>query len=184
MKSNFYTDKELKEIGFKSVGKNVKVSRKCSIYGAENMEIGNDVRIDDFCVLSGKVKIGNYVHISAYNALYGRFGIEIGNFCGISPRCTLFSASDDFSGEHMISPMVPEDLTQLTMGKIVLNDYCQVGANSIVMPAVVIEEGAVCGAYSFVNHSLPAWTINVGIPCNTLEERHRNPKELSKKIIF
>lgn len=182
MTSSFYTDEELKEIGFKSIGKNVKISRKCSIYGAENIEIGHDVRIDDFCILSGEIKIGNYVHISAYNALYGRFGIKIGNFCGISPRCTLFSASDDFSGEYMISPMVPEDLIHLTTGKIVLNDYCQIGANSIVMPAVVFEEGAVCGAFSFVNYSLTAWTTNAGIPCRTIKERKKNPKELSKKI--
>lgn len=182
MKTNYYTETELKKIGFKSIGRNVLISRKCSIYDAKNICIGDHVRIDDFCILSGNITIKNYVHISAYTALYGRFGITIGNFCGISPRCTLFSATDDFSGEYMISPMVPKELIHLTTGPIILNDYCQIGVNSIVMPNITFKEGAVCGAFSFVNHSLPAWSINVGIPCCRLKERKKNPQELSKKI--
>lgn len=65
MKSNFYTEQELSELGLKSFGKNVLISRKCSIYGADNVTIGSHVRIDDFCVLSGHITIGNYIHISA-----------------------------------------------------------------------------------------------------------------------
>ena len=180
--SNFYTPDELKGLGLKSFGKNVFISRKSSIYDAEHISIGNNVRIDDFCILSGCISIGNYVHISAYNALYGRFGIKICDYCGVSPRCSLFSASDDFSGTYMISPMVPEKLTHLSSGKIILNNYCQIGANSVVMPHVVFEEGAVCGVFSFVKSSLTPWSVNVGIPCKFIKQRKKNPKELSKKI--
>lgn len=59
--SNFYNEVELKNLGLKSYGENVLISKKCSIYGAENIEIGNNVRIDDFCILSGEIKIGNCV---------------------------------------------------------------------------------------------------------------------------
>lgn len=44
----FLTEKEIKILNFKSIGKNVLISDKASIYGAENMSIGNNVRIDDF----------------------------------------------------------------------------------------------------------------------------------------
>ncbi len=182
MKSGFYSQTELQQLGLKSFGHNVLISRKCSIYGAENISVGNNVRIDDFCILSGNITVGNYVHISAFNALYGRFGIEIGDFCGISPRCTLFSASDDFSGQHMVSPMVPEELISLSTGKIILNKYCQIGANSIVMPNIVFEEGAVCGAFSFVNKALDAWSINAGIPCKKIKNRDKNILNLVKNI--
>ena len=183
MKSNFYSVFELKSLGFKYVGTNVLISKKCSIYGAENISVGNNVRIDDFCILSGNITIGNYVHISAFSALYAKFGICIGDFCGISPRCTLFSASDDFSGNYMISPMVPENLTHLSKGKIILNNYCQIGANSVIMPAVIFEEGSVCGAFSFVNASLKEWTINKGIPCKFYKTREKNIKVLSKDLV-
>jgi len=182
MSNSFYSDGELAKLGLKSFGKNVLISRKCSIYGAQNISIGNNVRVDDFCILSGNIKIGNYVHISAYSALYGLGGIEIGNFCGVSPRCTLFSASDDFSGEHMISPMVPEELTKVDARKIVMKDYSQLGTNSSIMPGVIIGEGAVLGAHSLVKDNLDDWSISVGVPAKMVKQRSRKVKELSEKV--
>ena len=180
--NGFYLREELLGFGFKSLGEDVNISRKASIYGAELMTIGNHVRIDDFCILSGHVKLGHYVHISAWSGLYGRYGIDVGDFCGVSPRSILLSASDDFSGEFMVSPMVPEALTHLTTGTVVLKNYCQVGAGSVVMPGAVFHEGAVCGAMSFVNRSLEAWTVNAGIPCRRLKKRSNRAKELSLTI--
>lgn len=60
----YYTDEELKNFGFKFVGKNVKISDKASIYNFDQISIGDNSRIDDFCVISGKVKIGRNVHIT------------------------------------------------------------------------------------------------------------------------
>ena len=180
--NSFYSEDELKELGFKEYGKNVLISRKTSIYGAENISIGNNVRIDDFCLLSGEITIGNYVHISAYNALYGKFGITINDFCGISPRSTLLSATDDFSGNYMISPMVPEEYTNVTGGEIVLEKYVQVGTNSTVMPKVKLHEGAVCGAYSFIKNDLEEWSVYVGIPARKIKDRNKNVIKLSENL--
>ena len=82
--NSFYTEKELKAIGFKKLGKNVLISKKASIYGANNMEIGNNVRIDDFCFLSGRIILGDYIHISAYSKKEeGKEGIEMEDFSGL-----------------------------------------------------------------------------------------------------
>lgn len=75
--NNFYNKEELKQIGFKSIGEDVLISKKASIYSPKSIIIGDHVRIDDFTILSGNITIGNYVHISAFVSLYGRFGIEI-----------------------------------------------------------------------------------------------------------
>lgn len=180
--SSFYTGEELKELGFKSVGKEVYISKKASIYGAEKISIGNHVRIDDFCILSGNIEIGNYVHIAAYVALYGKEGIKISDFCGCSARCTIYSATDDFSGEYMISPMVSEELTNVTGGKVTLEKFVQLGANTVVMPDLTIGEGTSVGAISFINKSLEEWGIYVGIPCKRIKNRKRNIENLSKNI--
>lgn len=181
--NSFYSQEELKEIGFKSYGENVLISRKASIYSPERIKIGNNVRIDDFCILSGNVEIGNYVHISAYVALYGKEGILIKDFCGCSARCTIYSVTDDFSGEYMISPMVPNELTNITGGKVVLEKYVQLGANTVVMPDISIKEGTAVGAMSFVNKNLEEWSIYAGIPCKKIKERNKNIIKLSKKIV-
>ena len=182
MKSNFYDKKELIELGFKEIGEEVYISRKCSIYNASQISIGSNVRIDDFCILSGNITIGNYVHISAYNALYGKYGIKIGNFCGVSPRSIILSGSDDFSGEHMISPLVPEEYTNVSGGLVELKDYAQIGSNSIVFPSVMIGEGCSTGAFTLVNKNLDPWGIYVGIPARRIKERSKKVKELSKNI--
>ena len=44
--SSFYSQDELNKIGFKSVGKNVLISKKCSIYSTEHIEIKSNIRID------------------------------------------------------------------------------------------------------------------------------------------
>jgi galactoside O-acetyltransferase len=182
MVSNFYNEAELKELGLKSFGKNVLISRRCSIYGTGNISLGNNVRIDDFCILSGKISTGDYIHIAAGVKLYASAGLKIGNFCGISANSCIYTAVDDFSGEFMISPMVPEELTNPSKGEVVLEDFVQLGANTIITPGLKLKEGAVTGAMSFVNRGLDPWTINFGIPCRFYKTRSMNAKELTKRI--
>lgn len=170
---SFYSDQELKELGFKSVGTNVRISRKASFYGTKQISIGDNVRIDDFCILSGEITLHSHIHISAYCALYGRFGIEVEDYAGISPRSTLFSAMDDFGGEWLIGPIHPEETTHVTGGKITLKRYSQIGSGCTLFPGVTLEEGSVVGAMSLVNKSLPSWTISIGIPARVLRERKR-----------
>lgn len=180
--SSFYSNEELIALGLKKIGNNVLISRKVSIYGAGEISIGNNVRIDDFCILSGKITIGNYVHISAFCALYGKYGIKIGNFCGCSPRTTIFSATDDFSGQFMISPMAPEEYTNVTGGIVELENFVQLGANSIVMPNVVLGQGVSTGAFTFITESLSEWSIYVGIPARKIKDRKKEILNLVKNI--
>lgn len=180
--NSFYTEDELKELGLKKYGKNVLISKKASFYGIQNISIGNNVRIDDFCLLTGDITIGNYVHISAYSALYGSFGIIINDFCGVSPHSILLSATDDFSGDYMISPIVSSKYTNIMGGKIILEKFVQIGTHSTVMPNVTCKEGSVCGAYTFINNDLATWTIYAGVPAKKLKNRNKNIIRLSKKI--
>jgi len=176
MKNSFLNDEEIIQLGLVSVGNNVKISRFAQFYGS-NITIGNNVRIDDFCIISGRVTIGSYVHISAYTALFGSKGIEIADYAGISPRCSIFSASDDFSGNFFIGPMINPEYTNVTGGLVKIGKYSQIGAGSIVFPSVLIEEGVAVGSMSLVNKNLSKWTIYVGIPVRRIKDRS---KELLK----
>ena len=169
----FYSQEELSSIGFKSIGENVLISRKASIYGANRMSIGHHVRIDDFCILSGAITLGSHIHIGAFCALYGAHGIEMADYTGLSPRCTVFSATDDFSGDYLISPMAPVAFTNVTGGTVVIKMYSQIGAGSIIMPDITIEEGVAVAAMSFVNSSIPAWSIYAGVPARKMKDRKK-----------
>jgi galactoside O-acetyltransferase len=182
MIGNFYSDVELKEFGLTGFGSNVLISRKCSIYDGANMSFGNNVRIDDFCILSGKITMGSYIHIAAGVKFYASAGLTIGNFCGISANSIIYTAVDDFSGESMISPMVPEELCNSTTGEVVLEDFVQLAPFTQIMPGIKCTEGSATGAFSFVNKSLRPWSINYGIPCKYVKERSQNCKKLAQGI--
>ena len=182
MSNSFYSKVEVQQLGFKTVGNNVLISKKTSLYGIEKITIGNNVRIDDFCILSGAISIGNYVHISAFVALYGSKGIKIGNYSGISPNSIIFSAVDDFSGEYFINPMIPSEFTNVKGGLVKLNDYVQLGVNTVVMPNITIGNGTVTGAFSFINKNLDDWSVYYGIPVKKIGKRKSTFLKNLKKI--
>ena len=172
--TSFYTEEELAKIGFKSIGKDVKLSRFARIYSPGKITIGNNVRIDDFCILSGNITLGSNIHISAYVALYGSMGIELEDYTGISPMTTIYSAMDDFGGEYLIGPIHPERTTNVTGGKVILKRFSQIGTHCVVFPSLTIGEGTVVGACSMVRHSLEPWGIYFGIPVQRNSDRNKN----------
>lgn len=172
--NSFYTEDELSKLGLKSYGKDVKLSRFARIYSPNKISIGNNVRIDDFCILSGDISIGSNIHISAYVALYGSLGIELEDYTGISPMSTIYSAMDDFSGDYLIGPIHPEEYTNVTGGKVILKRYSQIGTHCVVFPNLSIGEGSVVGACSLVNKNLEPWGIHYGVPVQRKAERKKN----------
>ncbi len=170
---SFYSENELQEIGFKSIGRNVKLSRKASIYSPGRISIGDNVRIDDFCILSGFITLGNNIHISAYVALYGAEGIVFEDYTGISARSTIYSAMDDFSGDYLVGPIHPEEYTHIIGGKVTVKSYTQIGANVLIFPNLTIGEGCVVGACSMVRKDLEPWGIYYGLPVKRIKERNK-----------
>ena len=183
MENSFYTIEELQKIGFKDVGKNCLISKKASFYGVEKICIGDNVRIDDFCILSGVLEIGNYVHIAAYSALYGGTeGIYVGDFAGVSSRVLIYAISDDYSGECMTNPMIPDEYKKLVSGPVNIGKHVIIGCSSVNMPGVTIGEGCAFGAFSYVNHDPEAWSINVGIPFKKINNRSHHLLELEEQF--
>lgn len=178
MSNSFLSQDELKELHFSSIGDAVLISRKASIYGAEKIRIGDNVRIDDFCILSGKITIGNYIHIAAYTALYGGDkGIVIQDFANISSKISIYSISDDYSGETMTNPMIPDEFKNVKSEKVVIERHVIIGSGCVVLPGVVLREGSSFGAMTLINRSSEPWSINAGIPFRKLRDRS---KELLK----
>ena len=81
----------------------------------------------------------------------------------------------------MIGAVIDDNYTNVTYGKIKLEKYVQLGANTVVMPNVTIKEGAVSGSMSLINKDLEPWTINVGVPCKKIKERSKELLELVKE---
>ena len=163
--TSFYSGSELKSLGLSKYGRNVSISKKCSLYKPEEIILGNNVRIDDFCILSGKISVGSYVHIAAYCSLFGRYGITLEDFSGLSARVSIYTTSDNYLGKCLTNSTVPDEFkVKMDMGPVVLRKHVIVGCGSIIMPNIELKEGVAVGALSFVGGNLEEWGIYAGNP--------------------
>ena len=172
--NSFLSRKELDTIGFGSIGNDVNISRHCSIYSPNNIHIGNHVRVDDFCILSGNVSIGNYVHIAAGVYLFaGESRIILEDFSGISSQSSVYAVSDDYVGGYLTNPMIPAKYRNIIVGEVVIGKHVVIGTHSVILPAVRIGCGSSIGAMSLVVKDVEAWGVYVGIPCRKIKDRER-----------
>lgn len=172
--TSFYDEKELQCLGLKAIGNNVLISKKASIYEAENISIGSNVRIDDFCILSGRIKIGNYVHIAAFCGLFaGDAGIEINDFVNISSKCNVYSISDDFSGNFMTSPLIPTQYKNIEKQKIIMEKHSIIGTASTLLPGAYLNEGTALGSMSMLKSKTEPWKIYAGVPAKPKKIRNK-----------
>lgn len=181
----YLTEEQVLTLGFKSIGKNVKISDKASFYNCKNISIGNNVRIDDFCVISAGhegMVIGNYVHIAVFCSLIGSALIKLEDFSGLSSRVSVYSSSDDYSGTYLTNPMVPNELANVLSAQVVIGKHVIIGSGSVVLPGVILEEGVAIGALSLVNNSCKEYGIYSGVPVRRIKDRGRGVKELELKV--
>lgn len=185
--SSFYTEKELSQIGFKSVGSNSKISKKSSFYNVDRIEIGNNVRIDDFCVISacseGFVKIGNRVHIAAHCFIEAPAGVTLDDFSGLAARCTIYGGSDDYSGDYLTNPCVPKKFRKCTNQHVHIKKHSVIANGCTVMLGVTVGEGSAVGSMSLVMNDIPDNTIAIGIPAKPMKKRNLNLFNLEKLLL-
>lgn len=182
--NSFYTKEELQNLGFKSIGADVLLSKKASIYGVENISIGNNVRIDDFVILSGHITIGNHIHISAGSILMAKKeGIYLEDFSAVSIGCKILGSSDDFRGDALVGPCVPMEYRKVISKPIRLEKFSLLGCNSTILPGGSLAEGVSVGASSLVIRPTKPWGVYFGIPARRIMERNKNILDLEKEFL-
>ena len=172
--TSFYDERELAALGLKSFGKDVKLSRKASVYSPATISIGDHVRIDDFCILSGRISLGSYIHIGAYSGLFGTEEIIMEDFSGLSSRVSIYTVSEDYLGLGLTNPTVPDEYRHPKKGAVRLCKHVIVGAGSVLLPGVTIGEGTAVGALALVMASLRPWKVATGAPARPRAERRRD----------
>lgn len=179
---SFYLKDELKELGLKYYGKNVKISRNAKFYNVEKISVGDNVRIDDFCILSGNITLGNNIHIAAYSAIYGgNLGVIIDDYANLSSRVSVYAVSDDYTGLTMTNPTIPEEFKNVYSAAVYIGKHVIIGSTSVVLPGVKIGEGSSFGCFSYINRDSESWSINVGIPFKKIKDRSKELLDLQKE---
>ena len=186
--ASFFSEKELKQFKFRSIGKNVFIKKNVGMFFIENISIGSNVRIDDNVIIvaskkNSPVRIGNYIHIASNCYLAGSDGIDMMDFTTLAPGVLIFSGSDDYSGKKLTNPMVGNPYIGGKFGKVTLCKHVIIGAGSVILPDVTIKQGSSVGALSLVNKNLNSWGVYSGIPAKKIKSRHKDILKLEKKFL-
>jgi acetyltransferase-like isoleucine patch superfamily enzyme len=183
----YYNAHELKNVGFRAVGHNVRIAKTCTIIGLENISIGNNVRIDGYCSIiaagQGWLTLGSYIHIGGYCLLNAGDGIQMDDFSGLSQGVRIYSRTDDYSGKYLTNPTVPEKYTGISRGAVTLCKHVIIGSGSIILPNVAIGTGSSVGALSLVSRSLDPWKVYAGCPAKKLKDRSKDLLNLESQLM-
>ena len=171
---------------FKSIGSGVQWGRNISLRHPGKITIGSNTAIDDYCLLDarsleqGEFRIGKHVLVARgclIQSKADRGFVEIGDNSVVSTHCILNSTggirigntvgigSDCFIGGGMYrttDPNIPIiKQTLYSVGPVVIEDDCWIGAGSIILDGVTIGKGSVIGAGAVVRQDIsPFTTVN------------------------
>lgn len=180
----YLSEDALAAMGFRSLGRNVRISDKASVYDAERISLGDNTRIDDFCVVSGTVTLGRNVYVGVFSNLAGgRSGITMGDFSTLAYATHLVAQSDDYSGETMTNPTIPAEYKREISEPIVIGRHVILGTGTVVLPGVTLPDGVSAGARTLFTESAEAWSIYVGTPARRVKARSQALLQLEREFL-
>lgn len=183
------------------VGRNVAFGVNVTIRHPGKIRIGDNVVIDDNCVLDAKgdgnngITIGNGVFIGKNTILTCHDGdivlednVNIGFNCVISSLSSIVLKKNNLlasfvylvGGDHIADRTdVPVLFQGRTSKGIVIEENCWLGAHVSVLDGSVVGRDSIIGANAVVNGTIPEFSIAVGAPARVLRDRREQKK--SKK---
>lgn len=132
----------------KKLGKGTIIKEGVTIYFPENVEIGENVTINEFCFIDG----------------YG--GVRIGNFVRIAHGVSIISEDHGFSVTNKPIYLFKKKSSPVNIG----NDVW-IGCKATILKGVSVGKGCVIGANSVVVSDIPEHSVAVGCPARVVRKR-------------
>jgi acetyltransferase-like isoleucine patch superfamily enzyme len=178
---------------FAEVGKKVVFGRDMTIRHPHKIKIGNNVALDDNCIVDAKgdenqgITIGNNVFIGRNSIVYCKGGdIVLEDDVNISSNCQIFSSNSltvgsgtmigAYSyflsgGEYDYEDPTPfaQQSGMETKGPLTIGRDCWLGARVTVLDGANIGDHCVIAAGAVVNKPIAASSIAAGIPAKIIK---------------
>ena len=167
MNHNFISSSRLKKLKLKSHGKKIQISPNVTIIGSDNIQMGDNVRIDDYTIISAKegfLKLGSNIHIGGQSYLGCGGGIEIKSNVNIAQGVKIYSKINDYLSAKK---------NKIIKGLVTIEKNVILGSNVVVIGKSKIKEGTTVGALSLVKQNLNSWSIYAGCPAKFIKKRKR-----------
>ncbi|MEG3930311.1 acyltransferase [Microcoleus sp. T3_B1] len=158
------------------VGQDVIIWPEAKIISPEVITIGDSVIIDDFVFIMGgkSTKIGSFVHIASFTSITGGGELVMEDFTGLSGGVRVYTGNENYSGGCLTNPSVPYPYRLATRSYVHIKKHAIIGANTVILPGVVIGEGAAIGANSLVTKDCEPWKTYFGSPAKAIKTRPQN----------
>ena len=159
------------------------------------IRIGDDVAIDDGCVLDAKgsgnrgIEIGSRVFLGRHTLLACKEGdIVLEDGVNVSYNCAVFSASSVRIGAQTLLAAYcyvvggghdfdRVDVPVVQQGRpskgIVVGPGGWLGAGAIVLDGVTVGPSAIVGAHAVVTQDVPGYAIVAGAPARVVRDRRQ-----------
>lgn len=161
---------------FKKMGVNVFIGQNVYFRYPEEIEIGDNVIIDEFCYFTTSMLIEDFVHIGPFCSVIGgkESKLILHEFSGLSAGCRVICGSDDYLGEGLTNPTVPKKYRIKTKSTVVeLNKHSVLGTSCVLHPGITIGEGTTVGSMSLITKNLDPWWVYMGVPAVKYKERKK-----------
>ena len=156
---------------FKKIGDNVIFEEGVLVFHPENISIGENVYIGHNTILKSYYKsemiIGDHTWIGQGCFLHSAGGITIGKAVGIGPLVKIITSTH--KEQELSKPIL---FCDLEFKEVVIEDGCDIGMGSIILPGVKIGEGSIVGAGAVVTKDVPAYSVAVGNPARIIRKKH------------
>lgn len=169
-----FTDVEYK---FKKIGKNVQIGKNVYFRYPEEVEIGDNVIIDEFCYFTTALKINNYIHIGPFCSVIGgkKAKLTMDDYTALSAGVRVVCGSDDFVNGPFTNSTIPVKFRpNVTISDIYICKHAIIGTNTVILPDVTIGEGAAVSAMTLVDKSLAPWFVYAGTPARRIIIRDKD----------
>ena len=149
-------------------------------YKKKNKSFSNytNTSIDPSAFIDGNSEIGEYTFIGKDVDITKT---KIGRYCSIAPHVRIGQGEHDISDISTSSKLSDkETYDNLTIEPCEIKNDVWIGTESIIRRGVIIGNGAVIGANSFVNKDVPDFAVVAGSPAKII--KYRFTSEMQQKI--
>ncbi len=155
---------------FARLGEGVVIEAGVLVFHPENIEIDDDVYVGHHTMLKGyhtnRMVIGAGTWIGQQCFFHSAGGITIGRNVGIGPAVKILTS---FHAEEGISKPILH--SRIEFAPVVVEDDCDLGIGSILLPGVTVGRGCQVGAGAVVTRSVAPYSVVVGVPARVLRVR-------------
>jgi acetyltransferase-like isoleucine patch superfamily enzyme len=140
------------------------------VFHPENVSLDEDVYVGHYAILKGyfrnqlTVGAGSWIGQAAF--LHAAGGLTVGKRVGIGPHVCILTSRHGEPGREL--PIMDG---ALEFAPVTLEDGCDLGVGSLILPGITVGKGAQVGAGAVVTHDVEPFTVVAGNPARILRSR-------------